>query len=288
MQKNIISFYQHIKSVAISVCPNEMGDDYLPDSSLLIGWLENYDRWFKDAVGINEGEHVYALYNRQITLFGSGLLKLPAILKKLAETIIPLGFALSITVDILELYDDFMTVESLCNENLLSSIGIYTDNIDKLSEFTDIESFITRITKLKRQIGLIGQVSRFSEYGLLCSKSLNSTDITLYPLTYENDSEGECIYPYIEKSCANHLQLYICKDGNIYPCLGLLGIQDYAISNISNGIEEFNIMGDKANVDLLKLYQQGPEIQTDNSLCRKYTSLPWICERHRMELLKDA
>jgi hypothetical protein len=47
-------------------------------------------------------------------------------------------------------------------------------------------------------------------------------------------------------------------------------------------------MGDKANVDLLKLYQQGPEIQTDNSLCRKYTSLPWICERHRMELLKDA
>ena len=84
------------------------------------------------------------------------------------------------------------------------------------------------------------------------------------------------------------MQLYICKDGNIYPCLGLLGIQDYAISNISNGIEEFNIMGDKANVDLLKLYQQGPEIQTDNSLCRKYTSLPWICERHRMELLKDA
>lgn len=288
MRMEMMKFYQHMKSVAINVCPNETGDDYLPDSSVLIGWLEEYDRWFKGAVGIYEGEHAYALYNRQITLFGHSLLKVPVILRRLTEAVIPLGFAVAITVDIIELFEDILMVESLCDDNLISSIGIYTDNVEKLSELTDIESFLGRIIKLKRPIGLIGSIPKLRKYGLLQSKSLNSIDITLYPLQYENDSGCENISPYIEKSCANYLQLYISTDKNIYPCLGLLGLQDYAISNISNGIEAFNLIGDKARIDILKLYQQGPDISEKIDFNPKYTSLPWLCERHRMELLKDA
>lgn len=288
MREDIIYFYQHMKSIAINVCQNESGDDYLPNIESLISWLEEYDQWFKSQVGISEGEHAYALYNRQVTIFGDNLLKVPNTLRKLAQTVIPMGFALSITVDIMELYQEYETVKALCEDCLLSSIGFCTDNVGKLSVLTDLESFIIRIAELKRPIGLIGSVSELRKYDLLSKKTLNSTDITLYPQQYEDRIGCGSVYPYVEKSCANHLQLYISPDGYIYSCLGLLGLKNYAISNIRDGIESFNLTGDKSKIDLLKLYRQGPEIQEKVGYHQSDTSLPYICEMHRMELLKDA
>ncbi len=288
MQEDKIHFYQHMKSVAINLCPNETEDDYIPGSGLLISWLEEYDRWFKSALDIFQGEHAYALYNRQITLFGKNLLKVPDILSKLAPTVISMGFALSITVDIMELYEDYNIVKFLCDNYLLSSIGIYTDNAGKLSELTDMESFLMQITELKRPIGLIGSVKLLRRNGILGRYSLNSMDITLYPLPYEDSIQVDRVYPYFEKSCANHLQLYINPDGNIYPCLGLLGLEDYSIANIKDGMAGFNLIGERAKTDLLKLYLQGPDLEEEIGYHQSTTSLPWICEQHRMELQKDA
>lgn len=284
MQNNIIHMYQHMKSVAIHLCPNDTGTDYQLGSIQLMKWLGQYDHWFKESVGIPEGKHAGTLYNRQISVYGGGILSLPNVLRELAKTVIHLGFAFSITVDIKELYHNFSFIRSLCDESLLSEIGIYSDNISALEEQSLIEAFIDQIVALRRPIGLIGSVELLRSYKILTMDSLNGSDITLYPLSYHDSIVSKQTDVSPEKSCANHLQLYINSDGYLYPCLGLLGSADYSIGHIGDDISETALSGNASMLDLFKLFKEGPGMNENTKPLKSSTSLPLICERHRMEL----
>lgn len=284
-----ISLHQQLKSVAIMLQTNDTGDDYQLDSMQLANWLTRYDQWFKESVGVLDGLRPFALYNRQISLFGADILALPDKLKAIATASIQLGYAVSITVDILDLYDNFDVVVSLCEESLLSSLGVTMDRLPQLCSITPIENFIQQVVNLKRPIGLIGSITSLRDYNILSLESINGTDITMYSTFNEYNSLHSSIPLNPIKSCANRLQLYIDNIGYMYPCLGLFGIMEYAMGHICDEINDTALSGHGYQLNLLQLMKEGPDIQRDSSsLQQRNTTLPWVCEQHRLDLLANA
>lgn len=284
-----INLNQQLKSVAIMLQTNDTGDDYQLDSVQLADWLVRYDHWFKESVGIFDGLRPFALYNRQISLFGADLLSVPEKLKSIAATSIRMGYAVSITVDILDLYHNFDLVTSFCEESLLSSLGVTIDRLHQLSEYIPIEDFIQQIVNLKRPIGLIGSITSLRDYNILSLESINGTDITIYSTFNEYNSIQPSIPLNPIKSCATRLQLYIDNLGYMYPCLGLFGMVDYAMGHINDEINDTALSGHGYRLNLLQLMKDGPDIQKSSSpLQQRDTTLPWVCEQHRLDLLANA
>ncbi|MFA9560477.1 hypothetical protein ACERII_24560 [Evansella sp. AB-rgal1] len=288
MEIKQINLIQHLKSVAIMLHPNETGDDYQLNSTKLMNWLHQYDNWFKESVGITEGERPYTLYNRQVSLFGEGLLSLPKKFEELAESIINMGYAVSLTVDIVELFNDFNEVKSLCDKSLISSLGVITDQIDYLEEHISINDFMKELVALKRPIGLIGSVSALRNHNLLSLTSLNGTDITIYPPPGITGNNSPTAHVNPISPCANRLQLYIDQDGHIYPCMGLLGITDYALGHVTDNINETAILGKEYKLDLEQLMIEGPKLTNSIKPQQMNTNLPRVCELHREELLVNV
>lgn len=285
MEPDQLRLYQHLKSIAITLHPSDIGDDYYINTSQVCTWLIEYDRWFKESVGINDGNQPYTLYNREVSLFGVDILSVPAKLKHLVTTAINLGYATSITVDIVELYNNFDLIKSLCDNSLLSSLGIHTNNMDDLAKYTSISDFMGKIISLRRPIGIIGSISLLQKYQVLKLESVNGTDITIYPLIPENSTLLIPINP--EKPCANRMRLYIDKFGYIYPCLGLVGLKKYSIGHVYNDIKEMTIMSHDSKLNLLTLMNEGPALNEKFNK-QRISTLPWVCEQHRANLIADV
>lgn len=285
VERKQLSLYQHLKSVAIMLQPDPTGADFEPSSKQLIDWFARYDSWFKESVGINDGHRPYALYGREVSLFGADLLSVSDKLRDLAASCIEKGFAVSLTVDILSLYREFDIVQSLCRDSLVSSIGIICDPIDTLADEGSLADFMSDVIGLRRPVGLIGPVSLLRKHELFAYESINATDITVYPSQGASRVEMHALPDHPVKKCANRIQLYIDHEGYIYPCLGMLGLTDYAMGHIGDDISGTALAGGHYPLDLPKLMVEGPELQLGSKPQQRMTDLPWICEQHRSELL---
>ncbi|MNW39463.1 hypothetical protein D3C74_165530 [compost metagenome] len=143
------------------------------------------------------------------------------------------------------------------------------------------------LINLRRPIGIIGSISTLREYGFLSYESVNSMDITIYPIKSETSNFWNTIPENPINQCANHLRLYIDGDGYIYPCYGLVGLREFSLGNIKDGFENSTFVTDNYDLDLLELKRNGPKLHESTNQLQRVSTLPWICERHRMELLMD-
>lgn len=284
MERNHLNMYQHLKSVAIMLQPDITGSDFRPRSKQLVNWLARYDDWFKESVGINEGHRPYTLYNREVSLFGADLLAVPDKLQELAAACIGKGYAVSLTVDIFDLYRRFDVVQSLCKASVLSSLGIIIDSMDKLAEQISLADFMKDVIGLRMPIGLIGPVSLLRKHQVFSYDAVNATDMTIYPSIGGNPLGSRPVPANPVKKCANRIQLYIDHDGYMYPCLGILGLMDYAMGHIDDEISETALSGRHYKLNLPQLMARGPELP-ETTMQQRMTDLPWICEQHRAELL---
>ncbi|WP_348622672.1 hypothetical protein ABFT51_14005 [Paenibacillus peoriae] len=188
MEKNKIELYQHLKSMAVYLQPNVDETDYELGVDELTKWLTQYNQWFKETVVVNKGYRPYVLYNREVSILGNDIFIVPDKLMELAKSTINNGFAFSITLDIVELFHNYTHLKSLCDDSLLSSVGVTTDNLFVLAKLTSIKDFMRLLINLRRPIGIIGSISTLREYGFLSYESVNSMDITIYPIKSETSN----------------------------------------------------------------------------------------------------
>lgn len=278
---------ERLKSVAILLQPNVTRDDYEPSTDQLLRWLISYDSWFKEAFGIDHGHRLFSLYNREVALFGAEILTLPDKLKNISSSAISFGYAVSITAEITELHKYFSVVQELCSGSLLSSLGVIIEGTDDPELLIPVVDFMNDLINLRRPIGLIGSMSSLRRHGLLSIQSINATDITIYPASEYNNSLVVSLPANPVKPCGTRFRLYVDNDGHIYPCLGLIGLTDYALGHICDDFGITAFASGCYRLDLPKLMHAGPKLQMEVK-DQRFTSLPLICEQHRMELLADG
>jgi radical SAM protein with 4Fe4S-binding SPASM domain len=278
---------ERLKSAMVLVTIDEARKDFSVGTDNLVAWIEDFNEWTKERLGINQGRSLSSLYNREISLMGQGLLTLPDRLKAVAVKAIKLGYAFSITVDILELYRNFEVIKQLADFSYLSSLGVMITSLEQVQRISTLESFVTEVINLKRPLGLIGTRAVMRESGLLDVEAMNGTDITFYSSADSKGDTALIVPPNPLLPCANRFRLYVDYDGYIYPCLGLLGLTGYALGNVQNQLWKTVLNNRSYPLDFMILMTNGPTL-SEKCTDHRVTSLPWTCERHRLDIINGV
>ncbi|MDO4732112.1 MAG: hypothetical protein Q4B50_01150 [Bacillota bacterium] len=271
----------NFQSIMLFLEPDEAGSDFSLPGESICDWLRRYEQWFDQNCGLSEKKRGLLLYGRNISISGTGLLQRKAALKNLLRKLTEMNQSISLHLNFREIYEDFSFLEEICGESGIGSLGLSVDNKLLSLPEEEMEAFLQKLRGLRRSLILFGSMDELRRLKLFSSPALNSTDlsVSLYP---EEDAEAPSVFV---RPCANRLLLCIAPDGKLYPCLGLIGFEKFALGSIYDPDEENLLPLEKHPLDLLRLRAEGPCLLHEDVIDSS-TTLPWMCKLHRGELLE--
>jgi hypothetical protein len=275
---------QWLRSVALLVRSDANGG-LEPSPDLLAAWLERFDDWYKVAIGCERNERLHLLYHRDVTVVGDRLLDHVAEIGMVARRAAGLGFGFSVTIPL----DEALAAEPRMNELVacpgVSTLALSVAGDEVVGDEEALARILSAIVRTKGHIGFIGVYDRIRELGLLDYPDVLSTQITIHP---KDGTTGETL-PIPSRPvqpCFARLRVYVDTTGEIFPCLGLVGMPAARLGRIDDPIERTVLGGQPYPLCLDRLARTGPDL-THPEPAQRYTGLPWICERHRRELLQE-
>jgi sulfatase maturation enzyme AslB (radical SAM superfamily) len=86
-------------------------------------------------------------------------------------------------------------------------------------------------------------------------------------------------------SCATRLQLYINAEGEIFPCAGLMGCEEFSLGNICTDSTATLMTNNNYYQNISQFVRQGPSIPDFDRINTKTDEdysldFPWICNQH--------
>lgn len=251
----------------------------------LLGWLEQYQRWFIEKAGVHEGHNLHRLYHREVLVTGAGAAAYPDVVVAIASAVRRLGLTFAWNVELLEALKWRDNVFKILHGGHVGALGLQIpsslDSFDSLSALRLLEE----IAASRMKLGLIGDVQVLRSTGALRSDPINAVDISIYPATARKGAKGPNYLPV--QACASRFRLYVAADGLVYPCLGLIGLPQFAVAGLNEHWERSVLAGMSYPLDLNGLSRFGPGLPLDIGEPPK-SSLPLVCQLHRMNLLHPA
>jgi hypothetical protein len=279
-------FIKYFKTINIYPKMEDKSNDFTPSTASIINWTGRYDAFFRKKLNMGKDENINALQNRTLSVHGEGILQYLQRIIDLATFSTSIGYIYLLTLDIKEILSNFEKVEYLIIHRIISSLGIIIEEDDEIKEnekfARECEATLLKIADYKINIGLMASIETLYRLKILDSSNYNSLIFTINPINKTRD-EHFCINPIT--SCLRHLKLVINEDGLIYSCLGLVGLQEYAIGSIYDPIDETFLDGSHSKLDFEELIRQGAPINTERIQSKiRLTGLPQMCELHRLSL----
>jgi hypothetical protein len=242
--------------VSFVMALNDERTDFVVPALELAEWLEKYDRWFKQASGIEQGRNLHLLYNRTSSINCAGILRtadtLPALLRAATRT----GIQLRVSTVLSECVELEPQLNKLLDAGL-NSISLYFDREDVAgAEAEACRHLMENLASRSINLLLIGYISGWERIGVLSSKTMMAQTFHLAPARSalaQRNRQSHAFDP-----CANRLQLYIDSVGRIYPCVGLAGLDAASLGSIYDPIEETVLNGHPASMDFNHLARVGP------------------------------
>jgi hypothetical protein len=274
---------QWLRSVALLVRSD--GADLDPDPGRVIGWLERFDHWYRDAIGCDRHQRLHLLYHRDVTLIGDRLLDHVEAIDTIARKAAELGFGFSITIPLEEAVAGERRMVELIDCPGVSTVAISVSADERVSDRDALARILSAIVRGKQHIAFIGAYDRIRDLGLLDYQDVLSAQITVHP---KDEAAGDRlrIPSHPVRPCFARLRVYVDTTGEIFPCLGLVGIPSARMGSIDDPIERTVFGGRPYPLCLDRLARIGPDLNLPEP-AQRFTGLPWICERHRRELLDE-
>lgn len=282
---NATETLKYFKSINFYPLIDTENQDYFPRTADMLQWLTQLHTFYQEALGINEGRNMHSLYNREISLQGDEVMAFPDKLIQVARLAKSLGYGYSLTLPI----DRFMAIQSdlqpLLDECLLSSIGIVMDGTAEQVQEKDKEytAFLEEMASKGLSIGLIGYMEHIDSLNLLEKACFNANSFTIYPMSQE--PLGSFTRNPVT-SCSRHFRILVDEKGLIYPCIGLYGLEEFALGSIYTKMEDSYFGHQQYPLDLPALIAKGPTIPewllADQT--QRLTGMPPMCELHRLML----
>jgi len=256
---------------------------YLADCSR---WIREYHEWFSNAVGAYQGRGLHLFYDRDITLTGEFLLRCSAELRLLGTTSRELGFSFSLSVSAEHLEDDLPSILSLTSDKVVSALAIYIEPSMVDETFAVFVNSVERLIQQRVNVGIIGDMNRFTSLGLLSSHVVSAADLTWYPSTPLNQRA----YPITPvRSCHARMRLVVDSSGFMYPCFGLVGKTEGMLGNIYEPIEKTALVEPSVLKLLDRWQKEGPDLEEASPEFEEQVSedemLPPVCRWHRKKLV---
>jgi len=281
-----ISFEEQFQTVLLMLSPSKSEEKYSVDSGQLDEWFMKYEDWYLgDGTKIKESW----LYHRELTVVGDDLFTYPKELHNILETCLNHHMSVIVETDLFELYSNFTVIKELCEQELIQAFYINAKGGDFIQEDEEFLLFIRRLLELQKQMVWVQSLRCLQKRGVLQQEFFNSQNVMFYGIENQ-ESNIHVKEEYISSPCRNLMKICIGDDGYVYPCSGVMGMPEFAISHITdknpmkrlleNSIPCFNIP---------ELLVQGPSLNQKRSEITERDENPSleICELHRMELLES-
>jgi len=273
---------------SITVVTAHTGRVLNPSLRKLEEWLIEYNSLFVQETGAAEQRNLHLLYGRTVSLFGDILLKSAVRLVRFAEACKRIGFCFQIQLDVLECLQHMAILQRLVSSDCSGSL------ILNASEKGVPRYLISRIEELIKVIldqgwslTLVGPLQFWRSTGIFETETLNGRNFAYVPSSSWSESFGVgepesqfSARPIVATPCEARFELYIAPDGLIFPCRGLIGLNEYAIGSIWVSASRPMPLLAPNQLDLVQLASRGPEIP-NGKLGPLDDSLPLICAAHR-------
>lgn len=266
----------------IDSTPEELG----PPVGVLTDWLRRYHRWYGEMLEIDQGRHLHLLYHREVSVLGSDLLQRVPALAEVASAARECGMGFSATVPLLEAIRNRIAFDALLAAPGVSTVGFAVEEPIEAPR-NEIDAVLSAVVQSKSHLAFIGPFSTIQALGLLDHPEVAGSQITIHPK--DTPPEGPLVIPgQPVDACFSRLRLFVDDRGELYPCLGLLGVDSARLGNVRDPIEVTVLGGAEYALDIERLAHHGPDL-TQPVPAERWTGLPWTCERHRRELVaQDA
>ena len=259
-----------------------VGDDFRVPAAVLCDWVNRYDDWYRSSVGGDRSLGLSLTYHRELAIVGEAPLALADRLLQVAASCKGRGIGFSVTLQLDRALAQRDAVEQLIGSGLLSSVGYFAPEDDD-SDPAQVRDLIEHSLRAGVLVGLIGPVAYFYNLGILDSPHYNAASTTIHPRTLA--ALAQPVHRSPVQPCFSRFRVYIDELGDLYPCLGLMGVDAARLGSVFQPFPQTVLGGNATVLDLPRLATAGPDLTGMDRTLPTETGLPWICERHRERVI---
>lgn len=275
---------QWFRSVAFLLEPDRGGTDFAVPAAHLSDWLVRFDGWYKAAVGVSAGRGLHLLYHRDVSLIGADILSCLPRIRLLGAVAVSRGFGLTVTLPIEDAATRVTELRALVNLPGVTTVGLTIEASGLPADKDALSDALDEIVRARAHIVFVGSYPRIRALGLFDHPCVAGTQVTVHPNANAPPAGNGLRRPEQPvMPCFGRLRLHVDPGGDIYPCLGLLGVESARLGHVDDPLEETVLGGRPYSLDVSALAMRGPTLTEPEPEARQ-TGLPWACERHRLEL----
>lgn len=229
-------------------------------------WLKRWHSWFLNSSGILEGQNLWRLYHRSVTISGCNPLELQGAFECLGKVTMSSGYTLACKMSFLlcataiRAYQRFL--ENISLSNLIFKLENNQGDAALALCQERAEEVIKRATDKGGIVLLAGSPALWRSTGMFQLQSLNSKTFSLVrDKAVDRWREEKCDNVVVASSpCVRRMNLVILSSGAIYPCYGLVGREEWKLGTIDQEIEEMALNESGIQEEIASLINQGPKV----------------------------
>lgn len=255
----------------------------LPAAKLL-QWLPRWDAWLKDQLEINDGGNLHLLYGRALTILGLSVEKCQPELEELGQLGSELGLTVAVNLSVVEGLRGIEHVVATLQRARVSTVYLDAREAPENADRDAVQMLVRNLRESGASPLLLGPVSRWMSWGLLDADFINSGNFQMVPAgrSFLLSLRRSGVDPFELRSsfdpCKERFAVFVTSDGALYPCQGLLGIEQFRIGSLDDNVP-LRISGFHSD-SIAKWASRGPgcvgRVEPDPE-----SPLSPICELHR-------
>lgn len=248
--------------------------------AMLEAWVPRFDAWYRRVAGIDRASRLHLLYRREVGIATPTTVGEWHLLRPIAEACRVSGIGFGLTVDLRDAIDNVDDLRAVVADQLLSGVALA---FDAHAPFVRASPVVRCLVDGGLRVNFVGPVEPLVASGLIGAAGLDARQFGIEPVTDQLPRGAMAA----GDSCFRRFRLIVDEKGDLYPCIGLVGVADGRLGHISDAISDTALDGRAARLDFEALARSGPALADESGISASETGLPVVCDRHRRALLEQ-
>lgn len=253
-------------------------------------WLTRWCEWFLEENNILEEKKFWRLLRRAITINYIDILSTPEEFSSFSKFSMSMGYRVQCVMHITSCINELKQLTIFTDTVPLSGVVLKLDDELATNNIScEIKKVVDILVAKGIMIMLSGSISRWMKTGIFGVPSLNSSTFTILPPSdretyYTNSAQSKSVLPngmLKAAPCSRKMNLVVTPSGWIYPCHGLVDMQEWRVGHIEQKITSMYLTHTCMQKRLVDLVSIGPDIELGIRNNKKQRD--HICQTHRLQ-----
>ncbi len=268
---------RNMGSISFFSQPDANTGTWVTPAEEFVDWLKRYNLYWIESSGITDGINLDWLYDRAVNLRGENVTEQMDELYVFGNGVAEVGLAFNLVLTI----GDFLKLPRPIGETLremkIGALTLMVSAEDAVRLDDDFHSAVEELTAASQVVTFVGDLRPLKASGILGTHFINQPQVTLIQrIPFEGEPE---LRTGTTRNCRSRIQFVVMMSGHIYPCFGLIGLEQCRLGHVTDDVAVL-FERDKPALDLEQLIERGPPLPK-NIEGRAEEGVPLDCHLHR-------